>query len=568
MRRFTPFILFVPIALATIGLAWLYHQPRSAGPDVPTGKLKSVSFAPFREGYSPLQERFPPREHLEEDIALLAPQAESIRTYSSLGGMEPLPDIARKHGVTVTQGAWLGWGEKDNQREIAALIASANQHPDVVTRVIVGNEVLLRGEMEAPRLLQYINTVKRSIAQPVSYADVWSMYLKHPEIIAAVDFITIHILPYWEDEPIAIDVAPEHLERVFRAVEAEARELRVTKPILIGESGWPSLGRQRGFAVPSVLNAARYTRGMIAVATRHNFDYNIVEAFNQPWKAELEGIVGANWGLFSEKREPVYPLTGDVTENTAWRYHLGLALVLALTALGLLAGRLSNLSPTRQALGVALAVALGVSFLTSALYTYRTSFAPLDRFCGALLVALTLIFAALVLIRVLDVLGSNRDRLNPVSHMLSWSFIAFVLLALWRTYSLAWNGRYLSFPLEQFLTPVTGLIGLAIAGAIARDRKKAFRLSDLVPLGSPHQTHRRWLGWGLVIGIVGLFGGETAAFLHARDLRAVYPTLSEAIPVALTYTFGNTQLVAWVLYLALFAVVGIFSAKTSSSSAS
>lgn len=325
-------------------LTWFINQPQEAGLDVPSGKLTSLSFAPFREGYSPLEEKFPLPQHIDEDLKLLADKTHSIRTYSSLGGLEPTPELARKYGLSMIQGGWLGYGVQDNQKEMAALIQSANANPDVVKRVIVGNEVLLRGEMGVDKLISYIREVKKAVKQPVSYADVWSMYMKYPQLIKEVDYITIHILPYWEDEPISVENASDHLEKIVKQVEDEARGIAPGKPILIGESGWPSAGRQRGMAIPSVVNEAKFIRGMIQVAARHGFDYNIVEAFNQPWKSNLEGVVGANWGLFSADRKPVFPLTGLVTENQNWPAHFALATLLWLLIVSAYLKKLSNLS--------------------------------------------------------------------------------------------------------------------------------------------------------------------------------------------------------------------------------
>ncbi|MDD4915948.1 MAG: exo-beta-1,3-glucanase, partial [Methylococcales bacterium] len=108
------------------------NQPRDAGPDVPSGKLMSLSFAPFREGYSPLEKNIPLPEHIEEDMRLLADKTVGIRTYSSLGGLQPIPEIARKYGMKMIQGGWLDNSYNHNRREVDALIASANSNPDVV----------------------------------------------------------------------------------------------------------------------------------------------------------------------------------------------------------------------------------------------------------------------------------------------------------------------------------------------------------------------------------------------------------------------------------------------------
>ena len=110
------------ILLVHWGIDWWINQPKNVGIDVPSGKLMSLSFAPFREGYSPLEEIFPLDEQVEEDLSLLADKTHSIRTYSSLGGgIESTPALARKYGISMTQGAWLGYGYTDNKNEIGAL---------------------------------------------------------------------------------------------------------------------------------------------------------------------------------------------------------------------------------------------------------------------------------------------------------------------------------------------------------------------------------------------------------------------------------------------------------------
>ncbi|MGZ8137466.1 MAG: glycoside hydrolase family 17 protein, partial [Methylococcaceae bacterium] len=307
---------FVVLVILLNGLfGWLNNRPQTVGQDVPEGKLNSLSFAPYWEGQNPFDEIYPTPEQIDSDLRLLAEKTHTIRTYASAeGNMPAIPDLARKYGVKMIQGAWLGGIDRSNNKEIQELIRAANAYPDVIKRVIVGNEVLLRGDLESDQLINYIRTVKKAVKQPVSYADVWSMYMKHPELIKEVDFVTIHILPYWEDEPIAVEQAPAHIERIYKHVREEADAIAPGKAILIGESGWPSQGRQRGWSVPGVVNEAKFIRGLIKVANENGFDVNIVEAINQSWKSALEGVVGANWGLFSADRKEVFPLTGQVQE--------------------------------------------------------------------------------------------------------------------------------------------------------------------------------------------------------------------------------------------------------------
>ncbi len=173
----------------------------------PTHKLQCASYTPFGKDQSPfdLPLQIHP-EQMDTDLALLAERFQCIRTYS-VTGLEKLPELARKHGLKLITGAWVSRNPHDTDIEIQGLIKLAKENPDVVEAVIVGNEALLRKEVTGGQLVELINRVKAEISQPVTYADVWEFWLKHPEVAPAVDFITIHLLPYWEDNPAGIDAA-------------------------------------------------------------------------------------------------------------------------------------------------------------------------------------------------------------------------------------------------------------------------------------------------------------------------------------------------------------------------
>lgn len=545
-------LLLIFIAHGTFD--WFANQPQDAGADVPSGKLMSLSFAPFREGFSPLEEVFPLQEHVDEDLKLLADKTETIRTYSSLGGMQPTPELARKHGLKMIQGGWLGYGYQDNKKEMEALIQSANAHPDVVTRVIVGNEVLLRGEMDVDKLIGYIREVKRAVKQPVSYADVWSMYMKYPQLIKEVDFITIHILPYWEDEPISVEHAPEHLEKIVKQVEDEARGIAVGKPILIGESGWPSAGRQRGMAIPSVVNEAKFIRGMIQVANHHGFDYNIVEAFNQPWKSNLEGVVGANWGLFSADRKPVFPLTGPVTENPNWMMHFAIAAVLWLMVVASYFKQLQSLSWPRLLLFMILAQVFGVCLVTLADFLWYTSYSQGQRLYTVSMVAANAVIGGLLIQRFYNVLADKPGSMRLASWLRN-GYLLFILLALYKTYGLAVNGRYLSFPIEQFAIPTLGVIGLIVCLWIGRQTLNGQLLAlDQLTGWNLHSHRDRVVAYFLSIGAVAMVLGEAKAFMDGRDFILAHPGFSEGLPVALSYTLHNQQLLSWLACLLILSI--------------
>lgn len=547
-------ILFCVISVFLLYGAYGYYtnQPQDVGVDVPSGKLTSLSFAPFREGFSPLEEVFPLPEHIDEDLKLLADKTHSIRTYSSLGGMQPTPELARKHGLTMLQGCWLGNGALDNQKEVKALVESANAHPDVVKRVIVGNEVLLRGEMPVERLIQYIREVKRQVKQPVSYADVWSMYMKHPQLIKEVDFITIHILPYWEDEPIAVEHAGEHLEKIVRQVEDEARGIAPGKAILIGESGWPSAGRQRGMAIPGVVNEARFIRDMIQVAKRHGFDYNIVEAFNQPWKSNLEGVVGANWGLLSADREPVFPLTGPVYENPDWMQHCAIAGALWMLVVIRYFKAMRPLSLLQTLLFLGLAQVFSVSLVNLADFLWYTSYSGLQRTYTVTVVLANAALAVALILRSLDIL-SGRPGTQPLAGWLRNLYAFFVVLAVVKTFGLAFSGRYISFPVEQFAIPAFGILGL-MACQVQVGRLTGFSTFDHLSGWNQHGRYDSRVAYVLGFAILAMVLGEAWAFLQGRDFIMAHPGWQDALPVALGYTLKNQQLLAWLACLLVLSL--------------
>src|SRR5262249_27362731 len=150
-----------------------------------------------------------------------------------------IPAVARRHGLKVLQGLWLSSLPDLSRKQIEGAVALAKRYPDVITAVIVGDEGLLRGEMSAPQLARTIREVKAQVTVPVTYADVWEFWLRYREVAAAVDFVTVHILPYWEDFPIPAADAARHVDAIRQQVAAAFPD----KEVLIGEFGWPSAGR-------------------------------------------------------------------------------------------------------------------------------------------------------------------------------------------------------------------------------------------------------------------------------------------------------------------------------------
>ena len=290
------------IAAAAIVAVWGWLGSTVQMPPSPLasgGKLYCISYAPFRGDQNPFGPDVPidPRQ-IDEDLAQLKQITDCVRTYSIDHGLDQIPEIARRHGMKVLQGLWLSNQPDRSRHQVETAIALAKRFPDVIAAVIVGNEVLLRGEMSGPDLVRIIREVKAQVSMPVTYADVWEFWLRHREVAAAVDFVSIHILPYWEDFPIPARDAPSHVDAIRRRMVAAFPD----KDILVGEFGWPSAGRMREGALPSPVNQARVMHEVLAHAERENYRVNLIEAYDQPWKRQLEGTVGGHWGIYDAYR--------------------------------------------------------------------------------------------------------------------------------------------------------------------------------------------------------------------------------------------------------------------------
>ncbi|MFS8038032.1 glycosyl hydrolase family 17 protein [Xanthobacter sp. AM11] len=318
-----PLVLALVVAGAVAGL-WAFLGRPVAMPPSPLAageKLPCVSYAPFRDGQSPFQKDLVISEaQIDEDFAQLARITSCVRTYSIEMGLDRAPAIARKHGLSMLLGIWLGPDVDRNRIELDTGVRLAQENPDVVKAVVVGNEVLLRGEMSATELASVLSGVKRQVgAVPVTYADVWEFWERNKGLTENVDFVTIHILPYWEDLPVSAEEAGPHVDEIRQRM-AEAFP---GKEILIGETGWPSAGRMREEALPSPSNQARVMHDVMALAKRQGYRVNVIEAFDQAWKRRSEGTVGGHWGLLaSETRSPKFAWGEPVEDFPGWRMHI------------------------------------------------------------------------------------------------------------------------------------------------------------------------------------------------------------------------------------------------------
>jgi cellulose synthase/poly-beta-1,6-N-acetylglucosamine synthase-like glycosyltransferase/exo-beta-1,3-glucanase (GH17 family) len=334
---------FVVAVAACLHVAlWVGMREQTAAPDH-SGPLTSVSFAPYHGTKHPDKGNRPTPAQIRSDLQIIAPQTRAIRTYSSTGGGELVPGIASEFGLKVTAGAWLDNDPKRNERELRAVVDLARKHRNI-NAVVVGNEAIYRGEtvslgddpvdaeelkkiqaipnqderlkklenFNVARLIKVIHRVKREVQVPVTTGEIWSVWRDHPELVSAVDFIAVHILPYWEGQ-----FASKAVEEAVNGYN-ELRQRYPGKRIVIAEFGWPSAGYNRRNAIPGRLQQAEVLRDFVSRADALGIDYNIVEATDQPWKV-FEGSVGPYWGMWDSSRRAKFAWSGPILDPEHWK---------------------------------------------------------------------------------------------------------------------------------------------------------------------------------------------------------------------------------------------------------
>jgi exo-beta-1,3-glucanase (GH17 family)/cellulose synthase/poly-beta-1,6-N-acetylglucosamine synthase-like glycosyltransferase len=365
-------------AVMTYGL-WGYLNRPETEPPWPA-HIQGVAFSPYAADQNPFASKdIPPAEQIDSDLRLLENKTYSVRTYSVLGTLGRVPELAAKHHISVALGIQLTKDLDENELEMRTGIALAREHRNVV-RVLVGNEVLLRGDMTLEELTQQLDRARASIRQPVGYADTWATWLKYPEIQRHVDFIAVHLFPYWEG--VDVESAVDFCFRELKAVQSAYPK----KPVIIGEIGWPSEGRNRAGAVASVSNEALFLRRFLARAEKEHQRYYIMEAFDQPWKARDEGAVGSYWGIYDVNRHAKFEFTAPIVRIPEWHMLAAVSVALALLMLGVFyvhSGSLRTRGRTLLAL-VVYAAATGTVWV---IYDYTQQYlTPTSIVVGSLLI--------------------------------------------------------------------------------------------------------------------------------------------------------------------------------------
>ena len=494
-----PVSLFT-LTAAIIVAAWWWLGSAVPMPPSPLDrgeKLYCISYAPFRGAQTPLDlsTKIEPAQ-IEQDLAQLAKVTDCVRTYSVDFGLDQVPEIAQRHGLKVMLGLWVSSHTDRTLYQIGTGVALANRFPDVVRAVIVGNEALLRGEVSPAMLAETIRGVKTRVKVPVTYADVWEFWLRYRELASVVDFVTIHILPYWEDDPVAARDAADHVDAIRQRVVGNFPG----KEIVIGEVGWPSAGRMREGALPSPANQARVIADVLERGKRERFRVNVIEAFDQPWKRALEGTVGGHWGLLDDAtRQQKFVWGLPVSNHPHWPWQAAGGIVLA--ALVFAAAHRARRMVGAAAIGPDAwrAVALNAA-VAGVLAGWTIETVPIESLdiggwvrslsFAALASAAPIAGAAAMVLSIgppafARIVGPKSDRArDPLELTLGILLIVLTVLAVQSALALSFDPRYRDFPFAPLTAAALPFLLLSFVAAPlagARPRAEMAAAAVLVP---------------------------------------------------------------------------------------
>ena len=387
MLRINIFIAVV-VATVTYGL-WAYINRPEVEPSWPT-IIQGFSFSPMREENDPTQGKLPSVEQIDQDIALLAGKTHAIRTYTVDGPLAQVPVLSKKYGLNVALGGWIDSRLDQNLIEVENLIHIADKNRTNVVRVILGNEAIYRNDVPIGQLGQYLDHVRAELGVPVGTAEPWHVWVKNPELAQHVDFIAVHMLPYWEG--IANDKAIDYIDQRM----AELHDLFPDKPIIIGEVGWPSNGRTRKLAVADEASQAKFLRRFLALAEQKNYTYYVMEAFDQPWKRVNEGSVGAYWGVYDAQRQAKFEFTKPIVGLPQWQTLAVLSVSFAIIIFTFLLRDSSSLNRRGRSF-----LAIVAFLLTTAVVWISYDYSRQYMTTGTVMVGVVMMFAMLGVILVL-----------------------------------------------------------------------------------------------------------------------------------------------------------------------
>jgi exo-beta-1,3-glucanase (GH17 family) len=296
----------------------------------------AICYSGYRQGQDPNRKVYPSVAEIREDLHILKKHWQLLRLYDCSPHAERVLQVIREDALPlqVMLGAYLGaemnnfgcpWGatydeetlehnRRENDAEVGRLVALARRYEDIVFSVAVGNEATVEWTdhyVPVSRVIEQVRRVKAGLAQPVTFCENYVPWRdKLHELVAEIDFISLHTYPVWEYKHIheALDYTKANVQGVA--------SLYPGKTIVITEAGWCTASNGRGMHAEHAVQElqAIYYQDLMAWTRAEGLLCFVFEAFDEPWKGSPDPLEPEkHWGLFTVDRrpklavEPLYP---------------------------------------------------------------------------------------------------------------------------------------------------------------------------------------------------------------------------------------------------------------------
>ena len=340
----------------------------------------AMSYEGYRQKSRTIQ---PTIEQLKEDLKILsAIGIKIVRTYNVqlphawnlLKAIHELKVADPHFKMYLMLGAWIdcknAWTDQtpdhnveseQNEGEINRAVALANQYPDIVKVLAVGNEAMVKWAasyyVQPSVILKWVTYVQSLKASGKLSKDLWvtcsddfaswggadtSYHTDDLEkLIKAVDYISMHTYPYhnthynpdfWrvpaeetklsevEKADAAMVRAKDFAKSQYEAVAKYVKSLGVNKPIHIGETGWATISDgfygAEGSRATDEYKQGKYYIHMRDWTNSSGISCFYFEAFDEQWKDAGNPNGSENhFGLFGLSGEAKYPLWNLVDQG-------------------------------------------------------------------------------------------------------------------------------------------------------------------------------------------------------------------------------------------------------------
>jgi exo-beta-1,3-glucanase (GH17 family) len=296
----------------------------------------AISYGPYRDGQEP-GAKAPSKAEMAEDLQLISKHWRLLRIYGTSHCGRELLEVVReqKLSLKVMVGAWIAPEVVDdgdsllvdkeaiqaNEREVAVAIELANEFPEIVWAISVGNETQVNWsshKVPSELLIGFLRQVRANTGVPVTIADDFLFWLEDTshKIAEEIDFLVMHVHPAWHAQE--ADNGLGFVEEQYEAV----RKLHADRLVVIGETGWATCknptGREVEFVRGKMGEAEQQLvyRELSDWARKRKVPIFMFEAFDENWKGDADpNEVEKHWGLFRADRTPKPAMQRAVKEQ-------------------------------------------------------------------------------------------------------------------------------------------------------------------------------------------------------------------------------------------------------------